>query len=180
MGIRFCGIDPSTKTGFVALDMEGRVLVAKELTGIGDVDPMRMVSMIDEVREHLRKTDIIAIEGFPFSSIQAIQLGGIGWLIRALLYRSGMNYHEIAPNALKKRVGVSGWVGEAGAKVRLKGKAKKTAVIEATERIFGKSFTNDNINDAFVLAHMVRERHLKGVKLNNVDVPSILSGSSNW
>lgn len=162
--MRFIGIDPSTQTGFVALDIKGEVLVSKVLTGVGDVDPMRMVTMIDDVREHLRKTDIIAIEGFPFSSIQAIQLGGIGWLIRALLYRSGMNYEEIAPNSLKARVGVTGWVGEAGSKVRLKGKAKKTAVIDATERIFGRSFTNDNINDAFVLAHMVREKYLKGVK----------------
>ena len=179
MGIRFCGIDPSTKTGFVALDMEGRVLVAKELTGIGEIDPKRIVTMVDEIREHLRKTDIVAIEGFPYASIQAIQMGWIGGLIRALLYRSGMNYHEIAPNALKKRVGVSGWVGEAGAKVRLKGKAKKTAVIEATERIFGKSFSNDNINDAFVLAHMVREKYLKEVG-NNANVSRLLSGPSNW
>jgi crossover junction endodeoxyribonuclease RuvC len=164
--MRFIGIDPSTMTGFVALDERGLVTVAKVITGSGDIDPRRMVTMIDEIREHLRKSDIIAIEGFPYASMQAIQLGGIGWMLRGLLYRSGVKYQDVAPNALKARVGVTGWVGEKGSKERLKGKAKKNAVIEATERVFGRSFSNDNINDAYVLAHIARENYYKERKLH--------------
>lgn len=53
--MRFVGIDPSTKTGFVALDEDGQVLVAKELTGVGKEDPKRMATLIDEVMRHVQK-----------------------------------------------------------------------------------------------------------------------------
>lgn len=76
---RFVGIDPSTKTGFVALDEDGQVLRAKELTGIGKQDPKRMVTLIDEIMRHVQEGDIVCIEGFGFASQQAIQMGGIGW-----------------------------------------------------------------------------------------------------
>lgn len=164
--MRFVGIDPSTKTGFVALDEAGKVLIATVIEGVGKEDPKRMFTMIDLIRETLKKSDIIAIEGFGYASQQAIQMGGIGWGIRGLLYRSGMKYEEIAPNTLKARVGVSGWKGEKGSKERLSKDEKKQAVITGTERTFGRSFTNDNINDAFVLAHIVRERYLEGVKID--------------
>lgn len=177
--IRFVGIDPSTKTGLVALDINGKVLVATQIEGIGDIDPKRMFTMIDRIRENLLKTDIVAIEGFGYASQQAIQMGGIGWAIRGLLWRSGMEYKEISPNTLKARVGVSGWKGEKGSKVRLDKKEKKQAVITGTERTFGRSFTNDNINDGYILAQMVRENYLKGVK-ENATLSSILQQSSDW
>ncbi len=52
--MRFLGIDPSTKTGLVALDEDGQVLRAKELTGMGDKDPFRMITLIDEVIPHAK------------------------------------------------------------------------------------------------------------------------------
>ena len=179
MTVCFVGLDLSTKTGFVRIDIDGKVLVATQIEGDGKEDPRRMATMIDRIREQLKKSDVIAIEGFGFASQQAIQLGGIGWCVRTLLYRSGMNYQEIAPNALKARVGVSGWTGEKGAKVRLKGKEKKQVVITATDRTFGRSFTNDNINDAYILAQMARENYLKGVT-KDADVSSLLPQSSDW
>lgn len=114
--MRFIGIDPSTKTGFVALDANGQVLKAKELTGVGDKDPKRMITLIDEAMDYMQKGDNIAIEGFGFATQQGIQLGGIGWGIRMALIRRGFKYHEVAPNALKKFIGVTGWEGEAGSK----------------------------------------------------------------
>ncbi|WP_342743311.1 hypothetical protein [Metabacillus halosaccharovorans] len=66
--MRFIGIDPSTKTGFVALDENGYVLVAKEITGIGDVDPRRMTTLIYGIMQHVKKDDSVCIEGFPFDT----------------------------------------------------------------------------------------------------------------
>lgn len=180
MSVFFVGIDPSTKTGFCRIDINGKVLVAKEITGVGKVDPQRICTMVNAIRSELRKTDIVAIEGFGFSSQQAIQMGWIGGMIRALLFNNGMNYQEIAPNALKARVGVSGWTGEKGAKVRLKGKEKKQEVITATDRTFGRSFSNDNINDSYVLAQMARENYLKEMKVNDANVSGSLSWEANW
>ncbi len=150
--MRFVGLDPSTKTGFVALDENGRVLKAKELTGIGKKDPVRMITLIDEVVRHLEKDDFIMIEGFGFSSQQAIQSGGIGWGMRMAVARKHMKYYEVAPNALKKFVNVTGWKGEPGSKKRLTGNEKKRAVMDSVEQHFGFMHNSDNVVDAYVLA----------------------------
>lgn len=154
--MRFIGIDPSTKTGFVALDANGQVLKAKELTGVGDKDPKRMITLIDEAMDYMQKGDNIAIEGFGFATQQGIQLGGIGWGIRMALIRRGFKYHEVAPNALKKFIGVTGWEGEAGSKKRLTGSQKKKAVMAAVQDHYGFSHKSDNIVDAYILAQIAR------------------------
>jgi len=153
---RFVGIDPSTKTGFVALDGNGNVLKAKELTGAGDKDPYRMTTMIDEIMAHIQKDDVIVIEGFGFNSQQAIQLGGIGWGIRMGLCRRGFHYYEAAPNAVKKYVGVTGWIGEKGNKVRLKDKEKKKAVMDAVVKEFNFHHNSDNVVDAYIMAEIAK------------------------
>ena len=152
--MRFIGIDPSTKTGFIALDESGQVLRAKELSGLGDVDPKRMITLIDEVIAHIKKDDIIVIEGFGFATQQGIQLGGIGWGIRMALARRGYKYYEVAPNALKKFVGVTGWTGEVGNKQRLTGPQKKKEVMKAVIDHFGFINKSDNIVDAYILAQI--------------------------
>ncbi|USK54386.1 hypothetical protein LIS82_22975 [Cytobacillus solani] len=152
--MRFVGIDPSTKTGFVALDEHGQVLREKELTGIGDLDPKRMRTLIDEVIEHIKKDDIVAIEGFGFASQQAIQNGGIGWGIRMALDARKISYIEVAPNALKKYVGVTGFIGEKGNKKRLSGPEKKKAVKKAVIDHFKYTHKSDNVIDAYVLAQI--------------------------
>ena len=179
--IRFVGIDPSTHTGFVAIDLNGKTLVAKELTGSGDVDPRRITTLTDEVRDHLKKTDVVYIEGFSYRSKgRGVSFQyALGWLIRVLLYRSGMKYKEIAPTALKSRVGVTGFKGEKGKKVRLEKEEKKQAVITGTDRTFGRSFTNDNINDAYILAQMARENYLKGGGKSEA-VQAVIQGSNDW
>lgn len=154
--MRFIGLDPSTKTGFVALDESGQTLRAKELTGVGKKDPKRMITLIDEVVAHIQKDDFIVIEGFGFASQQAIQSGGIGWGIRMALARNQMKYFEVAPNALKKFVNVTGWIGEPGNKKRLKGKEKKDAVMDAVKEHFGFEHTSDNVADAYVMAQIAK------------------------
>ncbi|WP_426444090.1 hypothetical protein [Brevibacillus laterosporus] len=86
--MRFVGIDPSTKTGFVALDGQGKVLRAKEITGAGNKDPYRMRTMIEDLMCHIHPCDLICIEGFGYASQQAVQNGGIGWGIRMALINS--------------------------------------------------------------------------------------------
>lgn len=162
--MRIVGLDPSTKTGFVALDEDGQVLRAKELMGIGKIDPVRMITLIDEVVRHIEKDDFIIIEGFGFASQQAIQSGGIGWGMRMALARRGHKYIEVAPNALKKFVNVTGWKGEVGNKQRLKGAEKKNAVMDAVRNHFGFTHASDNVVDAYVLAQIG-----KSIKNRKVD-----------
>lgn len=158
---RFVGIDPSTKTGFVALDVNGQVLRAKELTGVGSKDPKRMRTMIDDVMEHVKKNDLIVIEGFGYASQQAVQNGGIGWGIRMMLDRFGFSYYDVAPNAVKKFVDVSGWVGEVGQKRRLKGPEKKKAVMKAVEEHYGFTHKSDNVVDAYIMARIAFELYFE-------------------
>lgn len=141
--MRYVGIDPSTKTGFVALDEGGNVLRAKELIGVGNEDPKRMASLIGEVMSFVKPDDIICIEGFGFSSQQAIQLGGIGWGIRIALFRRGISYTEVSPAAVKKFA-----TG--------KGNAKKDEMVLPIYRKWGFEHSSDNVRDAFVLAHIAR------------------------
>lgn len=148
--MRYVGLDPSTKTGFVALDEHGTILIAKEITGIGSQDPMRMATMIDDLMAHLQKDDIICIEGFGFASQQAIQLGGIGWGIRMAMCRRGFKWYEVAPMALKKFCGATGNKGPDGKAI----KADKIEVAKQVLKRWNFESGSDNITDAFILAKL--------------------------
>lgn len=156
---RFIGIDPSTKTGFVALDEHGQVIRAKELTGVGGEDPRRMSTLIDEIIAHVKPGDYICIEGFPFDTQRAMFAGGLHHGIRNELFKRKLSYHEVAPNAVKKFVDVSGWTGEKGSKVRLTGPQKKRAVMNATFEHFGFEHKSDNVVDAYILAQIALKIH---------------------
>ncbi|WP_264737290.1 hypothetical protein [Cytobacillus firmus] len=150
--MRFVGIDPSSKTGFVALDEHGEVLRAKELTGVSDEDPRRMVTLINEVVAHIKPGDFICIEGFPFDTQKAMFAGGLHHGIRNELFKRKLHYYEVAPNAVKKFVNVTAWTGEKGSKKRLTGPQKKKVVMEAVREHFGFTHKSDNVVDAYVLA----------------------------
>ncbi|UOQ85678.1 hypothetical protein [Gracilibacillus salinarum] len=152
--MRFIGIDPASKTGFVALDEQGQVLRAKELTGIGDKDPKRMTTLIYDIMQHIQSDDIICIEGFPFQTQKAMFAGGLHHGIRNELFRRGLKYYEVAPNAVKKFVNETGWTGEPGNKKRLKGAAKKRAVMKAVQEHYGFEHPSDNVVDAYIMAHI--------------------------
>lgn len=155
--MRFVGIDPSTKTGFVALAGDGTVLKAKELMGIGDKDPKRMVTLIDDIVEHVQKDDLIVIEGFPFATQRAMFAGGLHHGIRNELFKRGFKYYDVAPNAVKKFVNVTGWIGEKGNKMRLTGTQKKKAVMAAVVEHYNFSHPSDNVVDAYIMAQIARE-----------------------
>lgn len=115
-----------------------------------------MITLIDEVIAHLQKGDIIVIEGFGFATQQGIQLGGIGWGVRMSLTRRGHKYYEVAPNAVKKFVSVTGWTGEVGDKKRLTGPQKKKAVMNAVKEHYGFTHKSDNVVDAYILAQIAK------------------------
>ncbi|KAA0563654.1 hypothetical protein F0342_12670 [Bacillus sp. CH30_1T] len=152
--MRFVGIDPSTKTGFVALDDRGMVVREKELSGVGSQDPKRMITLINEIIAHVQPGDFICIEGFPFSTQKAMFAGGLHHGIRNELFKRKLHYHEVAPNAVKKFVSVTGWTGEKGSKKRLTGPQKKKAVMQAVLNDYGYQHKSDNVVDAFILAQI--------------------------
>jgi crossover junction endodeoxyribonuclease RuvC len=141
--MRFIGIDPSTKTGFVAIDELGQVVRAKELTGIGDVDPKRMITLIDEIMAHIQPNDFIVIEGFSYGSQgQGVAFQyGLGHGIRMALHRRGFTYIEVSPNAVKKFA-----TG--------KGNTKKDEMVLPIFKLWGFEHSSDNLRDAFVLARI--------------------------
>lgn len=141
--MRFIGLDPSTKTGFVALDEHGQTLKAKELTGVGAKDPKRMITMIDDIMAHIQKDDFIVIEGFGFATQRGIQLGGIGWGIRMALTRRGHKYIEASPGSVKKFA-----TG--------KGNTKKDAMAVPIFKHWGFDHSSDNVRDAYILAQIAK------------------------
>lgn len=164
--MKFTGIDPSTETGYVELDESGRVITAKEIEGVGDVDPKRMSTMIYFILQQAQKGDVIAIEGFPFKSPQAIQLGGIGWGIRCGLYVKGIPYLEVSPMTLKSYIGAKtkkegAETGKDGRKklVKMDGKEKKAEVGRLVEKLYGFRHSSHNVVDAFVLARIAFDLH---------------------
>lgn len=157
--MRFVGIDPSTRSGFVALDQQGQVVRDKELTGIGSEDPRRMITLIDEIMAHVKPGDLICIEGFPFDTQRAMFAGGLHHGIRNELFKRKLPYYEVAPNAVKKFVNVTGWIGEKGSKQRLTGPQKKRAVMNAVFEHFGYEHKSDNVVDAYILAQIAFKIH---------------------
>lgn len=139
--IRYIGLDPSTRTGFVALDATGNVLIAKEIMGDGKEDPKRMASQIDAIISNIKHDDIVCIEGFGFASQQAIQLGGIGWGIRMALYRCNIPFIEASPSQLKKFA-----TG--------KGNTPKDGMAVPIFKRWGFEHKSNNVTDAFVLAQI--------------------------
>lgn len=139
---RFVGIDPSLRTGFVALSPYGEVIEAKEIERDGD-DPARMSELIQAVVDSVHDTDFVAIEGFGYASQRGFLLGGIGWGMRMELYRRGIPYIDVAPSLLKKFAGA-------------KGNANKEKVVLEVYKRWGFESDSNNVVDAFILAQIAR------------------------
>jgi len=162
--MRFVGIDPASKTGFVALGPDGMPLKSKEITGDSKKDPERMATLIDNIIYQVDKEDIICIEGFPYATQRAMFAGGLHHGIRNALWKRGIRYYEVAPNSVKKFVDVTGWIGESGNKRRLKDKEKKKAVMDAVKKHYGFVHSSDNVVDAYILAQIAKSMYTKKVK----------------
>lgn len=151
---RFVGLDPSTKTGVVILDSDGRLIDGMEISP-GGKDPARMLDIIESTIDELEPNDIVAIEGFGFASQSGFLLGGIGWGIRLGMFTRSIRYDEVAPNALKKFAGA-------------KGNAKKDELAVHIFKRWGFEHPSDNVRDAFILAQIARSVYLvrKGLPID--------------
>jgi crossover junction endodeoxyribonuclease RuvC len=83
--------------------------------------------------------------------------GGLHHGIRNELFKRKLPYYEVAPNAVKKFVEVTGWIGEKGSKERLTGPQKKRAVMKAVFEHYGFEHKSDNVVDAYILARVALE-----------------------
>lgn len=152
--MRFVGIDPATKTGFVALDIDGKVLVAEELSGKSKNEDIKNVELQDSLYPLLKLQDEIVIEGPAMGTQKGITTGMIHGGLRSMVIRKKLLFNTVNPMWTKKYVGVTGWKGEAGKKVRLKDTEKKVAVKAAALKLFGYSHKSHNVVDAYIIARI--------------------------
>ncbi|WP_411955126.1 hypothetical protein ACKXGF_05020 [Alkalibacillus sp. S2W] len=148
--MRYIGLDPSTKTGFVVMDERGEVLDMKEIKPKSKQDPERFGELAELVAMEIEQGDKVIIEGFSYGSKGAAVSTqyGIGWLIRSKLVElSNLDvidrYVEVTPNGLKKFA-----TG--------KGNTKKEDMILPINDRWGFRNPSDNIRDAYVLAQIGR------------------------
>lgn len=139
--MRFVGIDLSTKTGLVILDEFGDVLEEKEITSKIKTDPERMIDLTEQLLDHLKPDDVIAIEGFSYGSRGrgvSFQFG-YGYAVRIALYMEGIPFLIVTPSQVKKYA-----TG--------KGNSSKDNMILPIFKKWGFEHDSDNVRDAYVLA----------------------------
>jgi len=142
----FIGIDPSTKTGLVILDDDGNVLLEEEITGTGDEDPKRMVTLTNKIINQIKgQNSVICIEGFSYGSKgRGISFQfGLGHAIRNEMFKNNIEYIDVSPGQLKKFA-----TG--------KGNTSKDNMILPIYKRWGYEHDSDNVRDAFVLAQIAR------------------------
>lgn len=87
--------------------------------------------------------DEVIIEGYGFASFSAVDLAEIGGIVRYSLWRNSHPVTEVAPATLKRFV--------CG-----KGNADKSLMLLEAYKLWGQSFEDHNLCDAFCLAQFGR------------------------
>lgn len=156
---RFVGIDPASTTGFVALDMTGNVLVATSIRGKGKkakggITTEQLVSLENQIYRLLQTGDEVVKEDAAPGTQRGITTGKIHGGIETIIHRKGLIPNIVSPNAVKKYVGVSNWVGPAGSKRLLKDKEKKEAMKQAVLEHFNWTHRSHDVVDAYVMAQI--------------------------
>ena len=140
------GIDPSLRSsGVIIIDTSGNIL-RKELIKPKKLESAeRLVFIRDSIELILREEGVtdVGIEGFSFGSFgrSTFDLGGLGWILRVMLHEKKYKYFDISPSSLKSFI--------------VKGNADKSMMMEAVYGIYGISFSDDNLCDAYSLSRMV-------------------------
>lgn len=155
--MRFIGIDPATTTGIVGLDTDGNVVLEKDLRGEGRKEPggiseEQLANLGHSLYKHLQPDDVAVMENAAPGTQRGITTGMIHGVLRYMVHRRMIRPVFLMPNTVKKYVGVTGWVTEAGKKRRLEGAEKKAHVAAAVREHFGYSHKSDNVTDAFIMA----------------------------
>lgn len=157
--MRFIGVDPATKTGFVALDIDGNVLVELELKGKGKtvkggITIEQLVSLENQLYQVIKPADEIVIEQPAMGTQMGISTGMIHGGLRSMIYRKNLGFNDVNPSWTKKYVKVTGWIVEGGKNRRLKDKEKKEAMAAAALKHFGYTHKSDNVVDAYIIARI--------------------------
>jgi len=157
--LRFLGIDPATTTGIVALDEHGEVILAESIRGKGKVvkgglTTEQLVSLENQLYKLLQPGDEIVKEDAAPGTQKGITTGKIHGGIETMIYRRGLVPNLVAPDAVKKFVGVTGFKGPIGKKVRLKDKEKKAAMKQAVLEHFNWTHDSHDVVDAYVMAQI--------------------------
>lgn len=140
---RFVGLDLSFSTGIVILDSEAKVITAKEIQAYSQSKIAKVAEVTNGVIALLEKDDIVILEGFAYDAVgkSADTQYGIGWIIRAFLYKNKIKFSIASPSQLKKFA--SG-----------KGNATKEQLIKPIEKKWSFYDFSDNVRDAYVLARI--------------------------
>lgn len=145
--MRFVGIDPSTKTGFVEMDEKGNVLQQIEIqlpNGINSTD-QEMLDYGSRIVKLIQPGSVICVEDFSYGSTgSAVSTQyGVGYAIRYCLIKNKFTYYKPTPSQLKK-------YGSG------KGNTPKDALAVHIFKEWGFEHKSDNVRDAFILAHIAR------------------------
>lgn len=157
--MRFVGIDPATVTGIVVLDENAQVLIGKAIKGKGKarkggITTEQLVSLENQIYRLLQEGDEVVKEDAAPGTQKGITTGKIHGGIETMIYRKGLVPNIVAPNAVKKFVGVTGFKQGLGKKVRMDRKEAKAAMKEAVYEHFGFTHNSDDVVDAYVMAQI--------------------------
>jgi Holliday junction resolvasome RuvABC endonuclease subunit len=140
MTVKASGLDLSmTATGVAHSSIEGETLAAcTHLIAVKGTRDSRLVTIKNQVREYIRGSELVLIEGFLQKSFSAGTTGMVHGAVRTMLLEEGITYGTLPPSSLKKYA-----TG--------KGTASKTDMALAAYKRGGVEFTNDNECDGWWL-----------------------------
>lgn len=171
--MRFVGVDPATTTGFVALDPNGNVLLEKVLNSKGStkgaITIKQLVELENLLYRELQKFDEVVIEDASPGTQKVITTGMIHGGLRSMIVRQGLSFNIVSPNAVKKFVGVTGFKGEVGKKVKLEDGEKKEAMRIAVIEHFNYTHPRHDVIDAYVMARIAMNLYYKRELLPMID-----------
>ncbi|MGG1638279.1 hypothetical protein [Paenibacillus sp. NRS-1760] len=154
--MRFVGIDPATRTGIVALNLKGEVLVEMELKGKGPAGAMSTPQLVDlenQLYKLLLKGDLIVIEDASAGTQKGITTGMVHGGLRSMIYRRELDFDISNAMWTKKYVGVKVEKGQTE-------KQKKDAIGAAVLEQFGYSHKSHNVVDAYIIARIALNLYL--------------------
>lgn len=152
----FLGIDQAAiNTGFVLLERGTNVPVVQRLINTKGYDGgYRLQFLFSSIRDAIggRKVSAAALEGYSMDSVhRAMDLGEIGGIVRLALVQENITYLVVPPSSLKKYV-----TG--------RGDADKDKMMDAVARKWGVTIPQNDVADAYGLAHLARASVLGGTR----------------
>ena len=149
--VRIAGIDPSTKTGFAALDRGGfqctKQVHFADLRGCARLQAIAncMGGILEET-----KPDLVYIEGYGFKNqFTLVCMVEVGTMIRMVMHKMGIQWCEVAPTKLKL------WTTGSGA-------ADKKKMAASVQEKWQFSSKSNDVVDAFALAQFGLAIHHDG------------------